>query len=428
MSQHLSQSDIQNLRERTLSPELLLAVDTHLAGCTECLATVAESVSGDVTGSLPDLFLSETDMDEHLTYEQLTAYVDGEIGNVDKEIVDVHKAVCQDCSDQLAELLHLRTTLQIDTEPVAATAEIPRGSSLSGLWSAIKASSVIRFGAPVFGAVLLGVIVWAVWVGSRRTPVEMVEVIDTMDTTQAANGKTEDLTPVDGLNSNSGISKPTVSLADAGSRIEIDENGNLTGLNAPQFEGRVKAALTMQNIVISSATRELRANSGVLMGDRQPGAPFALTTPVGRVVESDRPEFRWRALSGAESYVVTIYDANFNKVASSPELRQPGWTPTAKLRRGGIYQWQVTAVKDGEDIKSPVRPAPDARFKVIDAAAANDIDAAKRTNGNSHLLLGIVYANAGLLDDAEREFQALLNQNPKSEVARKLLTKVRSAR
>lgn len=164
------------------------------------------------------------------------------------------------------------------------------------------------------------------------------------------------------------------------------------------------------------------------MGEGQSGSPFALTNPIGRIVESDRPQFRWRPLKDAESYVVSIYDADFNKVAESPALRQPNWTAALRLKRGVVYQWQVTAVKDGQEIKSPVRPAPDAKFKVVDGAAANDIAAAKRQAGTSNLLLGILYANAGLLDEAERKFRTLLNQNPKSKVARKLLNKVRSAR
>jgi hypothetical protein len=43
-------------------------------------------------------------------------------------------------------------------------------------------------------------------------------------------------------------------------------------------------------------------------------------------------------------------------------------------------------------------------------------------------VLGVLYAQAGLLDDAEREFSALLRANPKSEVARKLLSNVRATK
>ena len=114
-----------------------------------------------------------------------------------------------------------------------------------------------------------------------------------------------------------------------------------------------------------------------------------------------------------------VYDDKFDEVASSPELHSPKWTPNALLKRGAVYQWQVTAIRNGEEIKSPVRPAPEAKFKIADQASVNAIEKARRSN--SHLLLGITYANAGLIDEAEREFQALLKNNPNSDVARKLL-------
>jgi hypothetical protein len=88
----------------------------------------------------------------------------------------------------------------------------------------------------------------------------------------------------------------------------------------------------------------------------------------------------------------------------------------------------VTATRNGEEIKSPVRPAPEAKFKVADQTSFNEIERVRRVGGNSHLLLGITYANAGLIDEAEREFQILLKNNPNSDVAKKLLSKVRSAR
>jgi hypothetical protein len=37
------------------------------------------------------------------------------------------------------------------------------------------------------------------------------------------------------------------------------------------------------------------------------------------------------------------------------------------------------------------------------------------------LLLGLRYAQAGLLEDAEREFRALLAANPRSSIAKNLL-------
>lgn len=155
---------------------------------------------------------------------------------------------------------------------------------------------------------------------------------------------------------------------------------------------------------------------------------FSLIGPIGTVVKTDRPTLRWQPLSGATSYAITVYDSDFNKVTSSQP--QPGteWTPSQPLERGGIYSWQVTAIKDGKEVISPAPPAPDAKFKVLAKSKARELDQAKQAYRESHLVLGILYQRAGLLDDAEREFKTLYAANPKSQSARKLLRDVKSLR
>jgi hypothetical protein len=88
----------------------------------------------------------------------------------------------------------------------------------------------------------------------------------------------------------------------------------------------------------------------------------------------------------------------------------------------------VSARRGGEEITSPAPPAPEARFKVLGRAGLEELSAAERAGSSSHLLRGVLYARAGLLDEAEREFSALLRDNPHSPVARKLLRNVRQLR
>lgn len=424
MTQHLSEQDIKKYVERKLGADELLIFDTHMSECDPCLTKISDrtSVRVSVAAILAD---DAGGRDEHLTYEQLERYVDGGVDAVDKEIADVHMRVCDTCSDQFYDLRQLRAALDIETESAGAAV------TPSYYWNKLVASPFLKFAAPAFAAVILGVVIWAAWFLTRTLPNEVAEVVDptankTVISTNEQPGNIN--SAEDSSNSNSILPPALVSLTDGGTRIELDANGNLKGLNAPQFESRIKAALTTQNIEISAAARELRSKSGILMGDGQPGSPFALTTPVGKIIQSDRPQFRWRPLKDAESYVVTIYDTNFNKIVGSPTLRQSAWTSAIRLKRGVVYQWHVMAVKDGQEIKSPIRPAPEAKFKILDATAANDIATAKRQAPNSHLLLGILYANAGLINEAEREFQALLRKNPNSDVARRLLNKIKAAR
>jgi hypothetical protein len=217
-----------------------------------------------------------------------------------------------------------------------------------------------------------------------------------------------------------------VALNDGAGQVTLDEDGNATGV-AP-FQQLVKQTLTTQRIDAPRTLAELIGKSSVLMGPADEGHPFALLGPVGTVVMSDRPTFRWRALDGAVSYLVRVYDADFNEVAASPPLSETAWTVTRSLERGRTYSWQVTARIGDREIISPVKPAPDARFMILDQAKANELAEAKNAGAGSRLTMGVLYAQAGLLDDAERELQALLRANPQSTLAKKLLRSVSAKR
>ena len=73
----------------------------------------------------------------------------------------------------------------------------------------------------------------------------------------------------------------------------------------------------------------------------------------------------------------------------------------------------------------PRPPAPQAKFHVLDQTKANELTKAKRAYGSSHLTLGLLYAEAGLLREAEHEFRLLQKANPQSEIVKKLLRQLR---
>jgi hypothetical protein len=223
---------------------------------------------------------------------------------------------------------------------------------------------------------------------------------------------------------------PEIALKDGPGQVLLDREGNLVGLGhlLPLHERAVKEALTSGHVDVAPSLAGLRGKAGILMGGTGEGVPFAVLSPVGVIVSNDRPSLRWQALDGASSYLVNVYDSNFNRLETSPSLSATTWTLTKPLARGGFYRWQVTAIKNGTEIKSPVSPAPEAQFKVLEQTWNEQLRRARREQGNSHLLLGTLYAQAGLIDDAEREFSALLAANPKSTIAQKLLHSVRALR
>jgi hypothetical protein len=151
----------------------------------------------------------------------------------------------------------------------------------------------------------------------------------------------------------------------------------------------------------------LIAKRGVLLGAPGEARTFDITSPMGTAVLSDRPTFRWQDVEGASQYVVSVFDADFRKVAESPSLYEAVWQPEEPLARGRIYNWQVTAKVGKVTLRSPLPPAPEARFQVARGGEAVQIESARRDHPANHLLLAVLMVNAGALDDAAVELNAL---------------------
>jgi len=422
MAEHPSKTELTGYADRTLSAEELLRIDKHLSVCDACHLEMKEHINIDQTGVALAEALAGNGYDDHLSYEQLAGHVDGSLGTVEREIADVHAGSCELCSAQLSDLRKIKAGLGAE--------QVPHLSPRPGFWQALGNAVSLKWAAPAFAALVL-VFAWFLWSGTKNKPVEEVAV-KTLPADQNLQVPANVAEPPVANEVNANVIETAkhsgVTIVDAGGKIELDESGNVTGINAGRFAPALKAVLSGGDIQVSPDARNLRSSAGVLMGGGDSGVPFKLTGPFGKIVITDRPQFTWRPVEGAEGYTVSIYDDNYSKVATSPLLKQPTWTPGTALKRGTFYKWQVTATKDGQEIKSPVRPAPDARFKVLSSADAADIETVKRQAGGSHLLLGLMYAKAGLVSDAEREFQALAKQNPNSTIAKRLLQRIRSAR
>ena len=420
MREHLSQEIIKMVHARKLPAAELMLVDDHLANCVECREAIGVSFAA--TGSADRLELAITGGTDHLTYNLLEAYVDNALSAGDVKNVDEHIAVCHYCDAQLRDLQGFAGELP--------RLEVPRAGWLSSL------SAIFRRPVPAFAAIAAAIAVaGAIWITrpaadvatiSETTSVSQPEITESINppigaADSAASNNEPQLPPADPPKD-----ELAVSVKDGDEKVGLFPNGELSGyanLDA-RYRKLVKNALSTGKAAVPDL-RELSASPGVLMGD-DPAGTFRIVSPVGKVVGTDTPTFRWQSVPGAGSYVVEVFDHDFNKVASSGELKDTTWT--RKLDRAKIYSWQVTAKRGEEILKAPQRPQPDARFRILDQKTANDLSTLRRNNPKSHFLLGVAYANAGLIDEAIREFEVFSRQNPGSELSRKLLRQLRSAR
>ena len=409
---HLTEEVVADLTAGRLKGKELLAADDHLQVCDKCMGLVASDRMGPKTISITEILGSE---DDHLAFDQLAGHVDSVLDPIQSSIVRLHLEDCDHCRDQVAAMVLIREDLQKESNARPIMTPTP----VSPKWQRWKVL------IPVFTVVVIACLLWLTRTGTESTPPYEVAVqpIDegTATTEPApANGNTTE-------EANTTVAKVLTSLQDGEGTIALRADGSLMGLDSapPALRKSALDALSSGKVSVGEGVKS--AEPGRLMGGDE-GVPFGLISPIGKVIRSQNPKFQWKALPGATAYAVKIFDENFSEIARSPSLQTPSWTPPSPLPRGATYRWQVTAQRGSEELKSPVRPAPDARFRVVDADANDELILVEKSFRGSNLLRAIAYARAGLKEEAQRELGALQRKNPRSQIVRKLADQLRRAR
>jgi hypothetical protein len=124
-------------------------------------------------------------------------------------------------------------------------------------------------------------------------------------------------------------------------------------------------------------------------------------------VVTDRPVFRWMPGNDTASYVVSIFDEKFQKLAESPVLTATDWSPSGPLPSGKVLNWQVTAKSSSGTIHAPNPPEPEARFQVVAPEVIARIERIRRDFPGNPLLMALLFSQAGALDDAEAAFRSM---------------------
>jgi hypothetical protein len=442
--EHLTQRQFEDYRLRRLQAAELLSVSDHIGECEPCRRRVEAAADGDATffDARSELFgeaaegYAPRSARAHLTAEETADYVDGTLAGERLETASGHLSSCEHCALSIEDLRAFRDevapALGREYRPAAAPAstESRWRRAFGSLSSLFHASPVPAFGAAL-AVVLLALTGWVVWRATREGEPSREVVVAPAPTSQP--------TPVEAAPTPSPsppepvppeVAAVVAQLNDGGGRLTLDREGTLSGADAlpNAYREMLKGALANRRIEKSPQLDGLSRPGSSLMSSDGRGAEFSALEPAGSVLLTDRPTFRWSELEGAAGYVVEVYDAGFKLVASSPRLDARSWAAPQTLPRGQVYSWQVTAFKDGQEIKSPRPPAPQARFRILDRAKADELARARRAYPSSHLTLGLLYARAGLLKEAEQELRLLQRANPDSEVARGLLRQIQALR
>ena len=403
MTEHLSSEQIQKYRQRVLPPSELLATDRHLAECGTCREQLGGVESA--AALLTDLRAAQQEESDHLSYEQMAAYIDLRTDDVDREIVEGHVEFCSRCEAELGQLQKFAAELS----SAFPSKSLSIRARLSKLWSAPR----FRFAAATFGlALIVGALTLSVY-QFRGNPSTVAKV----GSVEPAPGPEAPKTP--------GLGTNPQTLVDAGRTITLDQDG-IHGLQAA-------LPSSLQNVIAEAINAPQVATTPASHGlMKEPGShdlDALLVSPVDTAVENTKPIFRWKPLSRASNYTVKVYGTqNRQVIMNSGPINETQWTASHSLVRGDSYSWRLIVKRGEEDIIVPIPPHSPATFEVLSKASAREVGLAKRQYPDSRLVLGIVYQRTGMLEQAEKEFRLLREANPESPLARKLLINAEAQR
>jgi hypothetical protein len=387
--------------------------------------------------SLDQYFETTLDRDaresETPDFEELAAYVEGTLDDVDREIVEDHLEADPALRAEVEELRALREGMR-ETTPAAPVDARPLAlPTLPTLPARRRGAGSGRSWMLLSGAIAATAIVGLTWALLSR-PIATPPVTTSPTAPNIAGPSGPELVPTPPPTTPP-TTTPTprtttpaaIVVRDAGRVVTVDAAGQVSGLSdlPPATTQAVVQALTAGILPRAAALDGLRTSDVNFMGADEGTRRLGVLAPVATVVREPRPTFRWSPHPGARAYTVTVFSERFEKVLSSPAVRETTWTATTALDPGAAYEWQVTADTPDGLVRAPSPPARDARFRIQDDASRVALERELTRAGSSHLLEGLALAQAGVLDEAERAFAALLAENPDSPRIKELLARVR---
>src|SRR5262245_22152774 len=438
---------MEDYGRHTLPAAELLSASRHMRDCEACRLKVERVLDDDemfytlkseVFSASAETAASSAEQ-AHLTFERTAAYVDETLAGEELRVVTDHLTGCEQCAMAVDDLRAFRNQVMpgLDREYRHPTAPVTTENRWRRFVADMRARSP-RPPALIVGSALAALLMiatgWRVWQAIERNgnDPKIAQTTPSPATTVVTPGSVGELRVVSPIPTQEGATAMVIAqLNDGAGQVVLDGNGKLSGVDhlPPGYQQMIRNALGSRRLEKSPLLAELaRPDSLYMRGGGNRGDRFSVINPVGIVMLSARPTFRWSPLEGATGYVVEVYDAKPRQIITSPQLADTSWTATQSLKRGGIYSWQVTAIKGGEEFISPRPPAPQAKFRILDETMANELDQARRAYASSHLTLALLYTKVGLLVDAEREFRELQKANPTSAISLLLLDNIKAMR
>jgi putative zinc finger protein len=446
---------LERYRRRALAPDELLDVGDHIARCARCREHLRASDPPAAPGS-PGAAAAREPADDpgHLSGTEFSGYLDGTLDIVQREFVESHVEQCPSCAADMEDIRAFRE--RVDAAPIVEYAPAARPGfrerlrswrALPAVWMPLQAAGAAAAVAILYFTTLQPLQLRAAQQRdtlaalrrentllkdeARRASTAFQSRASVMQeqveqARQAAATERRDAERLRAENQRlrrqgtTGRNGPTLVLKDGARRLLQGPGGEFLRVVPASLPPPVVSALNTGKIQPPGPLLALAKTRLVARGE---GSDFTLRAPVTTVVMTDRPTLTWTAAPGATAYNVALFDVPSGERRAFQRLTGTGWKLDAPLPRGRDYRWEVLAFKGDQSLGRET-----AVFRVIEEKQADELARQVRRHQGSPLILGVFYAGAGLLDEAETQFKLLLSANPGSPLARGLLESVQSVR
>jgi hypothetical protein len=341
----------------------------------------------------------------HLTPEELEAYANGRLASARLDYCRTHLDSCDACRAELEDLRIIKSELSGFQRSEPSRRGLERRKRRRGL-SLPQAASV---------AIIVVIAGAAIFWWERGSPWG--------SKTSAAISVGQ--SPVASAGSGASAAPPAPAAANMQTRDTrvADELAALPD----EVRSAVSEAIQHGKLQLPADATGWRGRAPPHSGAPGANTGFALLGPFGEAISETRPEFSWQPLPGAIRYSVVIVDVGLHPVQRSPSLRKTVWRPRRPLRRGRSYLWQVTAtLRGGSKVVASEPSASETLLRIVPLKLADEMAHFRRGHEEAHLVLGALYAQAGMLTESADELGKVPPGDSSYDTAQTLLKSLSS--
>jgi hypothetical protein len=395
MSEHIAQQILEKYGRRELDSAERIKTILHLSKCENCLDEY-QKMFPNQTNPNQNVSLPLIDNEPfHLDFEEhLQPFVDNQISEVDRVIVESHIKNCVYCATSLRDLQEFSNTLRLQKI-------VDEQGRRESFWQRVSGFVSDNFRPLALAFSFLFVICLGLFWWINTPKIVETDVVKSLPTPNvsplAINSQTPQLANTNISNLNKNTQNQTIQ----------NKNSNLV---TPTPNPTITPEETeIAELKLPNYLKDLRTKVDSLRGSNDGKTEeILIISPNGKVIRESSPTLNFQKIEEVESYEISIYDGSTQ--IKKETISANSWRVSVNLARGKLYEWQVSA-KSGEK-----NYLGQGKFYVISQADGNKIRQAKDA-----LQRGKAFAEAGLIEDAKREFQQYLKKNPTSQTAKNAL-------